>query len=88
MPLQLVYEVHPFEKWGLDFFGPINPPSLTRNTFILIAMDYCTQWMKEKTFKNCTAKVVTDFLEEHIVTRFRMPFSLYAIMHHILHQCS
>ena len=32
--------------------------------------------MKAETFKNCTTKVVTDFLEEHIVTRFGMPFAL------------
>ena len=32
--------------------------------------------MEAKTFRNCTAKVVTDFLEEHIITRFGMPFIL------------
>ena len=32
--------------------------------------------METKTFRNYTAKVVTDFLEEHIVTRFGMPFTL------------
>jgi hypothetical protein len=32
--------------------------------------------MKEKTFKNYTARVVTNFLEEHIIRRFRMPFTL------------
>ena len=76
MPLQLVYEVCPFTKWGLDFIGPVNPPSSTRHAFILTAMNYYTQWMETETFKNCTTKVVTDFLEEHIVTRFRMPFTL------------
>lgn len=43
---------------------------------ILIAIDYCTHWTKAKTFKNCTAKVVMDFLEEYIVTRFGMSFFL------------
>ena len=32
--------------------------------------------MKEETFRNGIAKVVTNFLEEHIVTRFGMPFAL------------
>ena len=76
MPLQLAYEVHPFAKWGLDFIGPINPPSSTGHTYILIVMDYCTQWVEAETFKNCMAKVVIDFLEELIVTRFEMPFTL------------
>ena len=76
MSLQPVYKVHPFAKWGLDFIGPINPPSSTRHAFILTAMDYCKRWIEVETFKNCTAKVVTNFLEEHIVTRFGMPFTL------------
>ena len=44
IPLQPVYEVHPFTKWGLDFIGLVNPPSSTRHAFILTAMDYYTQW--------------------------------------------
>ena len=76
MPLQPMYEICPFAKWGLDFIGLVNPPSSTRHAFILIAIDYYTQWMEVETFKNCTTKVVMDFLEEHIVTRFRMPFTL------------
>jgi hypothetical protein len=27
MPLQPVLPDFPFSKWGLDFIGPINPPS-------------------------------------------------------------
>ena len=42
MPLQPVYEVRPFAKWGLDFIGPINLPSSTGHTYILIATNYCT----------------------------------------------
>lgn len=76
MPLQLVYKVCLFKKWGFDSIGLVNPPSSTRHAFILTDMDYCTQWTKAKTFKNCTTKVVTDFLEEHIVTKFRIPFVL------------
>ena len=39
-------------------------------------MDYHTHWIEENIIKNCTTKVVTDFLEEHIITRLRMSFSL------------
>ena len=76
MPLQLVFEVRPFAKWGLDFIGPVNPPSSTGHTFILIATDYCTHWIEVEIFRNCMAKVVIDFMEEHIVTRFGILFSL------------
>lgn len=76
MPLQPVYEIHPFAKWGLDFIGLVNPPSSNGHIFILIATNYCMQWTKVETFRNCTTKVVIEFLEEHIVTRFKMPFAL------------
>ena len=46
MPLQLVYEIRPFAKWGLNFIGPVNPPSSTRHRFILTMRDYCTRWIE------------------------------------------
>ena len=76
MPLQLVFEVYPFAKWGLNFIGPINPPSSTGHMFVLIAINYCKCLIEAKKFQKCTNKVVIDFLEEHIVTRFGMPFFL------------
>jgi len=27
MPLKTQVHIEPFEKWALDFIGPINPPS-------------------------------------------------------------
>ena len=50
MPLQLVYEVHPFAKWGLDFIGIGNPLSSTRHRFILTIKNYCTRWIEAETF--------------------------------------
>ena len=76
MSLQLVYEVCPFSKWGLNFIGLVNPPSSTRHRLILIAIDYCTRWKEVETFLNCIAQVVTSFLKNHIVTQFGMPFFL------------
>lgn len=75
MPLQLVFQVRPISKWGLGFIGPINSPSSIGYIF-LIATDYCTWWTEGETFRNCTTKVITNFLEEHIVTRFGMQFFL------------
>jgi hypothetical protein len=43
IPLQPVLPDFPFSKWGLDFIGPINPPSSTGQVFILIAIDYFTK---------------------------------------------
>jgi len=46
MPLQLVLPDFPFSKWGLDFIGPINPPSSTGNIFILTATNYFIKWVE------------------------------------------
>ena len=54
MPLQPVIEVKPFTKWGLDFIGPINPPSSGHHQYILTATDYCTRWTEAQSLKNCT----------------------------------
>jgi hypothetical protein len=44
MPLQPVLPEFCFSKRGLDFVGPINPPSSTSHIFILTATDYFTKW--------------------------------------------
>ena len=73
MPLRPVIEVRPFAMWGLDFIGPINPPSSAQHRYILTATDYCTRWSEAQAFKNCTAEIVIEFLEERITTRFGCP---------------
>jgi hypothetical protein len=47
MSLQPQMVLEPFEKWAIDFVGPINPPS-HRHSYILICTDYVTKWMEEK----------------------------------------
>jgi hypothetical protein len=44
MPLQPFLPYFPFSKWGLEFIGPINPPSSTWQVFILTATDYFMKW--------------------------------------------
>jgi hypothetical protein len=44
MPLQPFLPDFPFSKWGLDFIGPINPPSLGGQYFILTTTNYFTKW--------------------------------------------
>ena len=42
MPLNPQVTLEPFEKWALDFVGPINPPSNQR-VYILVCTDYMTK---------------------------------------------
>ena len=34
LPLKPIVIKEPFQQWGLDFIGPIHPPSTTRHTHI------------------------------------------------------
>lgn len=35
--------VAPFDKWGIEFFGPIEPP-LEGKSYILVCIDYVIKW--------------------------------------------
>ena len=43
-PLQLVSIENPFEQWGLDVVGEINPNSSKLHKYILTTTDYFSKW--------------------------------------------
>jgi len=47
MPLQPQVHLEPFEKWALDFIGPINPSSNSKK-YILVCTNYVTKWAEDK----------------------------------------
>lgn len=47
MPLQPQIALEPFEKWGIDFVGPIDPPSRGQQ-YILVCTNYVTKWIEVK----------------------------------------
>ena len=69
MPLQPQVMIEPFEKWALDFVGPISPMSL-KNKYILVCTDYVTKWVKAKYLFRATEKSVVEFIYEEIFTQF------------------
>ena len=72
MPLQPQVLIEPFEKWALDFVGPINPAS-KKKRYILVCTDYVTKWVEAKVVPREIEQVVVDFLQENIFTRFGIP---------------
>ena len=42
-PLQLVSVERPFQEWGIDIVGPINPPSSMQHKYIITTTDYFTR---------------------------------------------
>jgi hypothetical protein len=69
-PLQLVTVDAPFQQWGLDIIGPINPSSSQQHKYILIATDYFTRWSEDVPLKVVNTNQVVSFLNSHIITRF------------------
>jgi transposase InsO family protein len=63
-----------FEKWAIDFVGPINP--LGRHTgagYIITATEYLTRWDEAREVKDCSATTVGCFIFDDIITRFGCP---------------
>jgi hypothetical protein len=64
-PLELTNR--PFEVLGLDFLGPVQPPSPTGNAYILVITDYFTKWVEVVPLPNTTALVTAKALVERII---------------------
>jgi hypothetical protein len=69
MPLKPQVHIDPFEKWALDFIGPINPPSKGKH-YILVYTDYVTKWVEAKALVRAIEQLVVNFLFEEIFVRF------------------
>jgi hypothetical protein len=67
----------PFMKWGLDFIDPSKPKGrLTRNRYILVAIDYATKWVEAKAFRTNIVIITAKFMYEYILTRFGCPLTI------------
>ena len=58
-----------FDKWVVDFVGPINPLGKQVGArYIITATDYLTRWAESMPVVDCTAMTTTRFIFENIVT--------------------
>ncbi|GJX77457.1 reverse transcriptase domain-containing protein [Tanacetum coccineum] len=62
-----------FDVWGLDFMGPF--PNSRGNTYILVAVDYVSKWVKAQALPTNDARVVFRFLRG-LFARFGVPKAL------------
>ena len=72
MPLQPQVLIEPFERWALDFVGPITPMSKNKR-YILVCTDYVTKWVEAKALYQANEQSVVDSLFEYIFTCFCVP---------------
>jgi hypothetical protein len=66
-----------FEKWAIDFVGPINPPGKhTGARYIITLTEYLTRWDEARAVKDCSTNTVAHFIFDDIITRFGCPKTL------------
>ena len=72
-PLHPVIVQNPFEQWGLDVVGEINPNSSKLHKYILTTTDYFFEWTEAIPLKVINHNEIIQFLQWNIVTRFGVP---------------
>ena len=63
----------PFQQWGLDFIGEINPSSSGQYRWILTTTNYFTKWIEAIYTKRAIVTVIIQLNEEHMLARFGCP---------------
>jgi hypothetical protein len=77
MPLIPVNPNLVFETWAIDFVGPFPKQGRrTRESYIIIAVEYVTKWVEPEPVPSCTKEVAAKFIYENIITRFGCPLTL------------
>lgn len=66
----------PFRVWALDLIGEIWPASSKNHIHILVGIDYFTKWDKVVPLINVDQEEVANFIQSHIIYRFRIPETL------------
>jgi hypothetical protein len=63
-----------FEKWAINFVGPINPLGKCTGARCIITMiEYLTRWAEARAVKDCSETTVAHFIIDDIITRFVCP---------------
>ncbi|KAL3685682.1 hypothetical protein R1sor_003704 [Riccia sorocarpa] len=77
MPLKPIFPLGVFQKWRLDFIGPIKPASFPfGKRYIITTTDYTTKWVEAECYRTNDKKVTAKFIYENIITRFGVPVEL------------
>lgn len=69
MPLNPQVTLQAFNKWAIDFIGPINPlGKKTSAHYIIIATDYLTRWVEAQPMKDYNVETTMKFIFEYILS--------------------
>jgi hypothetical protein len=74
MPLAPHLTLQAFEKWAIDFMGPINPPGKhTGARYIITTTKYLTRWVEARGVKDYSETIATHLIFDDIITKFGCP---------------
>jgi hypothetical protein len=74
IPLRTKVTLQVFEKWEIDFVGPINPlEKISGEIYIITVTEYLTRWAEETPVKYSSTETTTHFLFEKVITIFGCP---------------
>lgn len=59
----------PFSRWHLDFIGEL-PTTARGNKWLLVAVDYGTNWCCARALPAATGEAIADFIFEELLLRF------------------
>ena len=66
----------PFLVWGIDIIGKISPKSSSGHEFILVVIDYFTNWVEAASYAKLTSSRVSNFIKSHIICCYGIPHEL------------
>jgi hypothetical protein len=76
VPLHPTFLSWPFDAWGIDVIGAIEPPSVRGLHFILTTTDYFSKWAEAIPLREVKSDNVINFLERHIIYHFGVPHQI------------
>ncbi|XP_059078249.1 uncharacterized mitochondrial protein AtMg00750-like [Cryptomeria japonica] len=68
MPLNPSHAQELFERWGLDFVGPLKAGHTRRCRYIVVATEYLTKWVEARALLDDSAVSTGKFIYEQIIT--------------------
>lgn len=80
LPQQVPHPIavmEPMDLVGMDYIGPINPPSVRGNRYIAVSADYLSRFTFGEATPEATAGFSFNFLQNNVARVFGWPGSLY-----------
>ena len=63
----------PFSMWGIDVVGPMPQKAANGHLYIIVAIDYFTNWVKAISLAAVTMKNTVRFIRRDIICRYGVP---------------